>query len=1717
MAKIEPLIDRRVFTGVMDSDSALHQIAPGDYRDLINGFNGITTDRGAITNVPGCVKITGKLPQAGTNKCIGAVEDIEGNSIVFFNYNSEGYHGIYRWFKNKPGYPQGVIETVFMVSHPTLYTPFNPNPLNFTPDNLITGAFVVGDLLFFTDDNDRSKVIDMARANETNKRRKFNLYFNPNVFGQTVNYVLKLYKSGAGIVTQLSWSSSANDYEGQIDDFMAAYRASTAGRFFSVESCEQFITATMTTEGGFVFDFQGDSQFAPVSVPENFYPEYDPSIPSSYRPAMRDLFDRLAYTPYREPYVSYQTDPSFSTSYVRNKVFQFRVRYKYFDDSVSVYSAISKVPIPQESCSPGSFISNNYILVDFTDERLYNPDTASIIKEVEIAVLQPTISSQWVTVKRLKPYEFIPLGTQNYKFYNNETTEPIAQSDTDKPYDNLFIKHKSDVFIDNRSFPCGGTMGYDTPCIDMKAEVEYLPPTQTIPRYNITGQMVIQNLWYDGGTSNNDPFQPQILWKPANIPNAPTYMGGWGRFNIPGFWSIAIAGNAANYKQVVPLDGIPVYLAGTNYYGIARHPRVTTAMFPFLSGVPIPPQDNNGVFLIDMTAPGLRNLYDFLNALWDNQANVPLNYSINNVPPGRYVLRVASHLLTSQDISDVSLNWQKTSTNTGIYDGASPNYNIHEQVITISNADVSVGNPFLISDLIKPNSAGAAIGCYIVADDNPNFSGTLEDYKGETRVDLARVRITNSNNTSFGPMISVTDHNGYTYGISKGLSGNAFTSNLIFSSVYSTGYNSMIDDSGAAWTPVPDGYMKIGYFRITNTNIRDFGRTHIEGKILNATGEPIAGIPVVTTRGEWDKTDKNGIYKLKIYADTTNFPTVSRREDTVFYANSGPLCQADFNPLFIPYSLNIGQNDYNNTNILYNPDIEAIIINTLQSVQKWKRGSSRYFGLVYADEGDRKTAVAVMNSPVNILFYTEKDKNGVIPPTGAANVILSIYHEPPEWAVKYYVVAMEDQTAVSHIQWVMNEVTPIGADGQPNVVNPVKIQINIDNIGFYTNNLHPQAVIPFDYGKGDFIRIISAAGFQGNPRYLEYEIIDRDTNNIYIPVDNTITFQKGDVFEAYKPRTQDQTRIFYELATYEIRSAIFNGVLKKYHVGNLATQNYSPYPDAGVLPAVIKLTTGDVYYRLRNIPYNYSLSNPSSAPLYKSVYISDNSVSDFYPSRAIGWGRPNTDKLPGQREMGSTVIISNPYNRNTLTNGLRSFEPLNFKQLPVAFGKINKALLVSNTVMKLIFSNSYIVSIYVNQDIIRSSVGNTNLISISDDILPRTYAMERQFGTTNPESVVVTDKGHVYGWDAKTSVVWMDTGSGLIAISELKYNSKITGIGAARNALGVKQSEVIGVYDKNNDMYVLTYRPMQPFEGRKSEVVIKALDSGMSLPNPTLIQLRIHPLNILLMSTIAQTNPNFPDISAMIVSAVNAYGNGWSATTDEFGYAVIQAPDGSSVYQNQIAVLSYSSQGFYKEFSYIMNNGMPAGTGQPYEGDTLVFSEDKKGWVQRYDYGEFPEMYCSLKNNWVAFLNGEFWLMGDESNYNNFFGNQRKRSLQAVFNDNWIKSKIYTFIEVNTDSEVYCPEITIPPYEANPTGMSTEIGKSNFRQVLGKYWAKLRRDKNTPDVLMINNGLPPTPDNKLTNGREMKGYVAIVNIDNDSNKKAPLIEAHLGYIFAERS
>lgn len=138
-------IDKRIFTSGMDSDSDDRLIGQGFYRTAKNVRVGSSDgeDVGALENVRGNTLVG---THYGDGKVIGSHRSEERNSIIYFVYDQANNHGIYE-------YKDDSLSIVLVNSI-----------LNFSEDHLITGINDIDGLLYWTDDYNPPRKINIEKA-----------------------------------------------------------------------------------------------------------------------------------------------------------------------------------------------------------------------------------------------------------------------------------------------------------------------------------------------------------------------------------------------------------------------------------------------------------------------------------------------------------------------------------------------------------------------------------------------------------------------------------------------------------------------------------------------------------------------------------------------------------------------------------------------------------------------------------------------------------------------------------------------------------------------------------------------------------------------------------------------------------------------------------------------------------------------------------------------------------------------------------------------------------------------------------------------------------------------------------------------------------------------------------------------------------------------------------------------------------------------------------------------------------------------------------------------------------------------------------------------------------------------------------------------------------------------------------------------------------------
>lgn len=161
------MITKKNFLGGLNADDADFLVPEGDYIGAMNlristAENG---DLGKATSVIGnslrdktLGGLTLDLP-AGTNETIGTAVNHSGRRIAFFNWNSGGQHGIYCYDMDDEQVYKALIDVA----------PFTDgNLLKFSRDKYIHSAEIIDDKLYWTDDTNQPRRINIEAGIKMN-------------------------------------------------------------------------------------------------------------------------------------------------------------------------------------------------------------------------------------------------------------------------------------------------------------------------------------------------------------------------------------------------------------------------------------------------------------------------------------------------------------------------------------------------------------------------------------------------------------------------------------------------------------------------------------------------------------------------------------------------------------------------------------------------------------------------------------------------------------------------------------------------------------------------------------------------------------------------------------------------------------------------------------------------------------------------------------------------------------------------------------------------------------------------------------------------------------------------------------------------------------------------------------------------------------------------------------------------------------------------------------------------------------------------------------------------------------------------------------------------------------------------------------------------------------------------------------------------------------
>lgn len=1368
------------FTGGIDKDTDKIALNTEDYLSGQGFHNSIgqAGEGNVITNLLGTRAVL--FNQTGTNVTIGAFEDREGESSIYFVFNSNGDHQIRRYYS--------LTDTIELVMEFDFEWEYDKRISNID--------FVDNKLLYWTDSQPRKINVEKST---NNKLREFEIYVA--AFPIT-GIILTINGVSTGLVGTYADINT-------LSAFIEALSVN-AGRY-TTEVCNDFIILTFTTIGDNTLTVTNPANTI-IAVASNHYSLVSEAI-----------VDAGKYPLPCPPLVALKTDTTITFNNINKELLQFRTRVQYDDFEKSVYGNISDFIV--NKC--GFFF--NYIEIDFTQDWLNNPDRLVLIRSVEIAVREGNTGRfETVTViPRSELWNDSGVVTSNiYKYYNNTVNTAIADSVSLKQYDVLPVTVLGDkydmgqVFADSRMMYSKYKKDYSETCTNHNVSLTF-SKNDNEPQFDLNGIIRIFNPDFTVGFANRGG---SISTETAGDPSLIL----WGGGVDPTYTNT----QGTRFNQYLPEGGFPVYIVGTDNLGISKQAELTLL------------QESNRVLNLSDVADqnALKDFYIAGNEVFSE-------FKIRGVGIGKWVIRIASHLCSFGDIlgrgSFYDLNngraYQQTSTNTRFYNSGNGTYvdptiptfggsndvdevkEITIEIDTAGNFTISCYLGILVTGVANSNNE-IFLGELLIEDmvdisvdfgiTNTGVCGYLFDTEGQQtqsivqqspRAELQFISGAGVMKDRFSPY---SDHNGYFYGkigtniaaviwfIIESINGQIFHStNEFFFSGNGTGSDSILKDlyEGSLNIIAALPSQSILAYEViipsNNTSVHNDYSTLVKGRVVDLNGLGVGSIKVVIERnGRQEETDSNGNFSILVYGDTIE--NNNNRVKDLILINSSLDCLLTF-PINTWYDELLLITPFLTVYNILSP-YESVTLNPLQGtiasiiLNRYLKGGGNYeWATVYTDSLTRPTPLEPLNETY-IPFITENPNTyGFISPStnseGVFIPTLNLVGSPPPQATHMFVYRTQNMFNNDYLQFAVNDVkyvasydstTPVIIEADPfsSTANEIWFDLGTSLLNYKDYNANSQK--SYTFTKGDKLRVIRTANGELLDSYIDLEIKNQIDGFVITEFLNTLpVFEAGTIIEVYTPKLIADTKLYYKIP-YCIE--IINGQ----HFYN------------GVQITSLELITGDAYRRTRTMPIEQVGTVVE--------YLEDNSVSDFYESKAEDIGLIGfVDDTSGELNRTNDIPFSGQYLSDTKLNGLNSFDALNVKSTDKRYGAINKLITTNdaeyNSVI-LVVHEVNTVSIYVRRATF-SSVTGTNVVSISEEVLGADRTMLKDFGTSHPESFQKKD-GNVWWWDGRRKKFQRYAQNGITPISD---------IGLKSFTQNFKLRTCVAVFDDYHQEYIPTY------------------------------------------------------------------------------------------------------------------------------------------------------------------------------------------------------------------------------------------------------------------------------------------------------------------------
>jgi hypothetical protein len=425
-------VTKKTFVGGVNQDDADFLLQPTEYLGALN-IRFVTSESGEvgrITNIEGNVEknqtinsagntVSWSLP-AGTNRTIGAYEDTEKRRLIWFNWNSTGKHGIY----------------AYSADADRIYTVLRSDVLDFQSDKFVHSVAMVDDLLYWTDNHNEPRRINVDAAIKMN---------HPTYVASSalIPFSVRITTAGSGYVNGTYNNVPLTGGSGVQATATIVVSGGT-------------VTSAVIVYGGINYALNDTLSASNTNLGGSG---------SGLVLTINRILDKSNITLIRnQPWAPLTVNKSqtvaLTNNFISDDAFQFCYRFVYRDNEVSTFSPLSKlIDYNTEAENTSGF---NTVDVTLPLSQAIELD----VKKVEFAVKYMTGGAVVVfkTIEDVATFRAHNNGTAiTFKFFNDTIGVSVDNAAAVKPFDSVPLKVKTLDLAKSRLFLGNVTDGYDTP------------------------------------------------------------------------------------------------------------------------------------------------------------------------------------------------------------------------------------------------------------------------------------------------------------------------------------------------------------------------------------------------------------------------------------------------------------------------------------------------------------------------------------------------------------------------------------------------------------------------------------------------------------------------------------------------------------------------------------------------------------------------------------------------------------------------------------------------------------------------------------------------------------------------------------------------------------------------------------------------------------------------------------------------------------------------------------------------------------------------------------------------------------------------------------------------------------------------------------------------------------------------------------------------------